>query len=158
MSANAIAAAGIRLKTNASCRSTGADTALPTMLCVLRGKMLPVIMEDFTAAPIFENNNIAKMRLLAAIGDSTGRLPRVTIWDAPGRAMLKMQGADILALWETCETADGQGKFLEAMNKGTGKTYDFGLELVVREWEGKFSYQVNVNSAVDVSEPAAAAA
>ena len=87
------------------------------------------------------------MRFRADVADCHGMLKEVTVWDAAAREMLKVNGNSLLALWEECETQEGQTAFLNTMNSAKAKNYDLVLEITLREWKGKFSYQINVNAA-----------
>ena len=44
------------------------------------------------------------------------------------------------------EAVDGQTAFLDAMNRAEDVDFDFILEIVLREWQGRFSYQINVGA------------
>ena len=41
--------------------------------------------------------------------------------------------------------------FLGVMNKAKDTDYDFVLKVVLREWRGKYTYQISVNAAVAVT-------
>ena len=56
-----------------------------------------------------------------------------------------------MALWNECDDVEGQSTFLHAMNRAKDTVYDFVLEVVLREWKGQYSYQINVNAAVPVA-------
>ena len=109
-------------------------------------------MDDMESAPIFEKGGVAKVRFPADLADASGTLKRVTVWDNAAREMLKMNGSDLLALWEACEETAGQEAFLKAMNAAKNTDYDVVLEVVLRHWLGKYSYQINVNAAHPISD------
>ena len=124
---------------------------LPTAAFTVRGKVAPFTMDSFGGCPTFDKNGIAKIRFLADVSDVCGILERVTVWDAAAREMLKTDGSGLMALWSQCDDEDGQGTFLETMNKAKDTIYDYVLEVVLREWKGQYTYQINVNAAVTVA-------
>ena len=124
---------------------------LPTFMCSLRGHLKEITMESLESAPIYEKHGIAKVRFVADAADEHGVLKRVTVWDSAARELLKVNGTALLALWEECETATGQSEFLKTMNTSKDTDFDLTLEVVLREWQNKYSYQVNVNEALPIS-------
>ena len=124
---------------------------LPTAGFTVRGKVAPFTMDSFGGCPTFDKNGIAKIRFLADVSDVCGILERVTVWDAAAREMLKTDGSGLMALWNQCDDVEGQSTFLRAMNRAKDTVYDYVLEVVLREWKGQYSYQINVNAAVPVA-------
>ena len=124
---------------------------LPTATFIVRGHLAPITMDSLPNCPTFEKNGIVKIRFLADVNDICGSLQQVTVWDAAAREMLKNDGSGLMALWSECDEEDGQIAFLEAMNKAKDTDYDLVLEVVLREWKGKYTYQINVNAAIAVT-------
>ena len=50
-----------------------------------------------------------------------------------------------------CSRPTVESRFLHAVNKAKDTVYDFVLVVVLREWEGRYTYQINVNAAVAVA-------
>ena len=123
------------------------DGPLPTITCTLRGHLLDLTMTSFAGCPTFEKNGVTKIRFQAAVADTHGSLQHVTVWDAAAREMLKLTGGGLQALWESCAEEAGKTAFLVAMNRAKDRDYDLVLEISLREWKSKYSYQVNVNAA-----------
>ena len=117
---------------------------------MVRGHLAPITMSSLYGCPTFEKNGIARVRFHADVHDVHGSLQQVTVWDAAAREMLRIDGSGLMALWENCAEVDGQTEFLEAMNKAKDTDYDLVLEVVLREWKGKYTYQINVNAAAAV--------
>ena len=129
------------------------DGPQPAFTCMFRGRLQEISMDSFDSAPIYEKDGIAKMRFRADVADASGTLKRVTVWDNAAREMLKVNGSDLLALWEGCEEEGGPDVFLRAMNTAKDSDYDLILEIALRAWQGTYSYQINVNAAHAISEP-----
>ena len=120
---------------------------LPAATYVIRGHLAEMLMESLSACPTFERNGMVKMRFQADVVDARGTLRQVTVWDAAARVLLQLTGADLQALWADCEEMEGQAAFLRAMNTSEDVDYDLVVEVVLREWKGKYSYHVNVIAA-----------
>ena len=129
------------------------DGPQPAFTSMFRGRLQEISMDSFDSAPIYEKDGVAKMRFRADVADASGTLKRVTVWDNAAREMLKVNGSDLLALWEGREEEGGPDVFLRAMNAAKDSDYDLILEIALRAWQGTYSYQINVRAAHAISEP-----
>ena len=123
---------------------------LPSGVCSLRGHLLPLTMENFPSGPTYDRNGIVKIRFQADCADRNGTLKSVTVWDTAARQLLQVNGTSLIALWEACENEGGTEAFLQQMNFAEGKEYQFLLEVSIREWQGKCSYQISVTNATEI--------
>ena len=125
-------------------------STLPSGVCSLRGHLLPLTMDNFTSAPTYEKNGIPKIRFQADCADRHGMLKYVTVWDTAARQLLQVNGTGLLELWGECEDEGGIAAFLEQMNLFKDKEYEFLLEVSIREWKGKYTYQIGVTNATEI--------
>ena len=126
--------------------------SMPSFTCMFRGRLLEITMDALESAPIFEKDGVAKVRFPADLVDGSGTLKRATVWDNAAREMLKVNGSGLLALWEGCDEAGGEEVFLRTMNAAKDTDYDFVLEVALRKWMAKYTFQINVNAAHVISE------
>ena len=72
------------------------------------------------------------------------------MWDTAAREMLQVNGATLLELWGGCEEESGQTAFLDRMNTAKDKHFEFVVEVNIRDWKGKYSYQLGITAATEV--------
>ena len=120
---------------------------LPSGVCTLRGRLCPLTMENFPSAPTYERNGQQQNRFQADCVEGKGTLKYVTVWDTAARQLLQVNGTSLSQLWEACEESDGTVAFLERTNISKDTEYVFLLEVTIREWKGKQSYQISMSSA-----------
>ena len=122
---------------------------LPSGVCTLRGRLCPSTMENFPSAATYERNGQQQIRFQTDCVDGKGTLKYVTVWDTAARQLLQVNGTSLSQLWEACEEGDGTVAFLEPMRVFKDKEYVFLLEVAIREWKGKHSYQISMSSATE---------
>ena len=103
--------------------------------------------------PLYGNNDACpKMRIMAVLLGSEGRVPFVTIWDEAAKTIFRTDGNTLAGLWEKCEHENGTEKFLEVLNSVKDKEFRFGINIRLWKADGAEKNQVKVQVHVQWAE------
>ena len=102
--------------------------------------------------PLYGNDTFPKMRIMAVLLGTTGRIPNTTIWDDAAKSIFKTDGNTIAGLWESCEGETGTDNFLAVLNAPTEKEFRFGINARLWKPEAKEKNEVKVQIHVQWAE------